>query len=519
MKRFYSVFVPVLICVLAVLEVSAQEKACNTVAPLYYMFEQVDVQEPEDAAHHEQYAKVALLKSKTLDLVQSNPSFSVVPFSDYKKVKGQKGYLLIATLYYDKGKKDYRFSLSLLTMCGTKIIDVEAPFQMYPSWDPQQQASRAVTALFEKINIRDWELQERATKKVGLGGDQRGGEITIDMDRGLMKGQSTTAIVHVKDCDGQFLPNKKVTTAGTTGGTFTPSTFTTNNDGTALVKFTKTGDKTAVAIAQCETNTVWGCKDLYSGSNVIAGIDGTPVKIDIVYLENVTKTVHRATLPGVKIVGGEETETNFMVHYATLYHYPSQKMLKDNFLVETSQNETDRPQTLYANESGWSMWEKVTATAFIVAGPANMVQATEKGEQITYSGSPDGMTKSEVIFYLGKKGDSLNPPSFMWNVEYETSNEGLAAGSVNLIKGDSSVKWKETKIKDPKSIYKMKYEITQEIDALTELKQGNKAMKDLFGFDLDQLTGIIDPTNPQTGMAGATGKRMIRVTILSPYEK
>ena len=126
---------------------------------------------------------------------------------------------------------------------------------------------------------------------------------------------------------------------------------------------------------------------------------------------------------------------------------------------------------------------------------------------------------SEVVFYLGKKGDSLNPPTFMWNVQYETSNDGVAAGGANLVKGDSSVKWRETKITDPKSIYKMKYEISQVVDVANELKQGNKAMKELFGFDLDKLTGIIDPTNPQTGMAGAMGTRLIKVTIWSPYIK
>src|SRR5687768_4476906 len=147
----------------------AQDKVCNRAAPLYYMFEQVEVQEPEDAAHREQYAKIAVLKSKTRELVQGNPSFSVIPFSDYRKVSGQKGYLMIATLYYDRGRKDYRFTLGLLTMCGTRIAEVEAPFQMYPSWDAEHQASRAVAALFEKINIRDWELQERTSKKAGLG--------------------------------------------------------------------------------------------------------------------------------------------------------------------------------------------------------------------------------------------------------------------------------------------------------------------------------------------------------------
>src|SRR4249919_3440493 len=111
MKSFCTALIAGFICVLVTLHASAQEKVCNRAAPLYFMFEQVDVQEPEDAAHREEYAKIAILKSKTLELVQGNPSFSVIPFSDYRKVKGQKGYLLIATLSYDQGKKDYRFSL------------------------------------------------------------------------------------------------------------------------------------------------------------------------------------------------------------------------------------------------------------------------------------------------------------------------------------------------------------------------------------------------------------------------
>src|SRR5688500_10645217 len=152
------------------------------------MFGQVEVQEAEDAAHREQYAKIAVRKSKTRELVQGNPSFSVIPFSDYRNASGHKGYLTLDTLYYAKGKQDDRFTLGLLTMCGTRIAEVEAPFQMYPSWDAEHQASRAVAALFEKINIRDRELQERTSKKAGLGGDHRGGEITLDMDRGLMKG-------------------------------------------------------------------------------------------------------------------------------------------------------------------------------------------------------------------------------------------------------------------------------------------------------------------------------------------
>ena len=79
MKRFYNTFIAGFIFGLSILEASAQQKVCNEKSPLYFMFEQVEVQEPEDAALREQYAKIATLKSKTLELVQVNPSFSVIP--------------------------------------------------------------------------------------------------------------------------------------------------------------------------------------------------------------------------------------------------------------------------------------------------------------------------------------------------------------------------------------------------------------------------------------------------------
>lgn len=42
-------------------------------------------------------------------------------------------------------------------------------------------------------------------------------------------------------------------------------------------------------------------------------------------------------------------------------------------------------------------------------------------------------------------------------------------------------------------------------------------MKGLFGTDLDGLTGVLDPTNPQSNMAGASGSQTITIRILSPY--
>ena len=42
-------------------------------------------------------------------------------------------------------------------------------------------------------------------------------------------------------------------------------------------------------------------------------------------------------------------------------------------------------------------------------------------------------------------------------------------------------------------------------------------MKDLFGYNLDEMVNRMDPTDPKSNMAGARGTQMITVRILSPY--
>ena len=84
-------------------------------------------------------------------------------------------------------------------------------------------------------------------------------------------------------------------------------------------------------------------------------------------------------------------------------------------------------------------------------------------------------------------------------------------------KNDNNVQWIVKKITDPKSLYKTEYLLKLHIDAAEELKKGNIAMKQLFGFDVDQMAKIFDPTNPQEGLAGASGLKIVSVRILSPY--
>jgi hypothetical protein len=106
----------------------------------------------------------------------------------------------------------------------------------------------------------------------------------------------------------------------------------------------------------------------------------------------------------------------------------------------------------------------------------------------------------------------------MWNVQYPgTGPDQIVGGGASITKGEEGVEWIVNRITDPNSLYKTEYLLKLKLDAAEELKKGNKAMKELFGFDLDKLTGIIDPTNPQSDMAGARGVQTITVRILSPY--
>lgn len=72
------------------------------------------------------------------------------------------------------------------------------------------------------------------------------------------------------------------------------------------------------------------------------------------------------------------------------------------------------------------------------------------------------------------------------------------------------------KITDPKSIYKMEYTINYKVDLGVEFKQGNKALKEMFGFDATDVGKLINPA-AKSGGAGANGNREIWVKILSPY--
>jgi len=192
--------------------------------------------------------------------------------------------------------------------------------------------------------------------------------------------------------------------------------------------------------------------------------------------------------------------------------------LKEGFLVKAENVDPDPgSKTEYVLESGYYSFSKNVQTAYIMGmvGDKAVVADQEKGSQQKFEGYASLKHPSEVFLF---KGDAGNPPQFSWIVQYPAkSGEDIASGGAIIIKGEEGVQWVVNKISDPNSPYKTEYLLSLKLDTAEELKKGNKAMKGLFGIDLDGLTGVLDPTNPQSNMAGASGSQTIMVRILSPY--
>ena len=503
------------------IKASAQEcQDCGERSAIgFQKIEWLGIQKPDDPVLLEQWEK--------LDILWSETAYQFDQLKVKCKIFRQTGkdtdnsdisnfnYRVFGIIH--QSASDYVLKLWMQPSCSNQIIgEREVRFQLYPVLDVDRITTEAAAQINSLVAlIEAFEDKQRLSKNFGLGGDLWGGRIKITMPNKLAKGEEARVIMEVIDCDNLVLENKQITTVGTSGGVFTPSTFTTDSEGRAIVKFRMTTDKTAIVKAACETKNIWGCQDLYTGTEAIKGIGGAPIKVTVLYEQDETKTMKRATLPSIKISGGEEAEMIEMRHRTVLYHFPSETALEKGFLVETGKDHGGS-KTEYVTETGWFHYAKSVKNAQITvkAGNVEMVRAEEDGQDKSYDGSASLEHKSHVTFY---KGDTHTPPYFGWDVQYPASNDNIALGTVGLAKGDEGVTWKVTKINDPKSLYKTEYYISQTIDAAEELKKGNQAMKKMFGFDVDDLTKVIDPTNPQSNMAGASGKRNITVIIQSPY--
>ena len=453
------------------------------------------------------------------------PSGDVSRFGDY-----------ITTGYVKQAGDGYVMHIEIQTACSRKTVAAaDVPFQFSASGQNSinigQQGAAQLSPLADKI--KQFELKERnENKRVALEGGIEDAIAIKPKKRNLMQGEQTEIEITMKDCDGEPLTNREIVftkgtlngmpiSAGTAGGTVTPSTVTTDAAGKAKANFKMGSGKSAIINAHHIYTSPFGCENVKLGNAPIGGTPGggtpIPIKVELSYIQNETRTIKRATMPGIKIKGGNETEQYIMFHDAVIYHYPSASDIKKGYLVMAENGEPDpNSKTEYILESGYYDFTKKVEDAQIMGMVDNieMVQAEEKGSEKKIEGYASLQHHSEILFFLG---DANEPASFMWNVQYPASGEDIAGGGASIIKGEEGVQWIVNKIIDPKSPYKTEYLLSLKLDAAEELRKGNKAMKDIFGTDLDGLTKTLDPTNPQTNMAGASGSQTITVRILSPY--
>ena len=450
------------------------------------------------------------------------PSGDVSRFGDY-----------LITGFVKPAGAGYIMHIELQTACSRKTVAfAEVPFQSSASSDYTmsivQQALAKLSPLTEKI--KQFELKEREKDDKVAFASMETDEIKIKpKKRNLGVGEQTELEITMQDCDGHPLGNREIVFTkgsiegmaipGTTGGTVTPERVITDAGGKAKATFKMGTAKSAMINAHHLHNKPIGCPYAKLGSFPIGSI---PVKVVLSYFENESQTVRRGTLPGVYVEGGDETQSTNAAHTSIFYHFPSAAALKKGhiILVDDEHPEPDS-KTEYIRDDGYYEYKKTETDAIIKAklGNQTVVQDTEKGNNASFSALSNTKYHSTVMF---TKGTANEPPMFVWNVLYPAQQDGedftIGLG-MNINKGDEGVQWLENKITDPNGPYKTEYLITVKLDAAEELKKGNKAMKDLFGFNTDELTTAIDPTKPKKDMVTATGSRSITVRILSPYSE
>ncbi len=534
MQKFFFIFV-----LLATIQAKAQDCGlCGDHTLVNFQkIEWLGIEKPDDSVLLNEYDKLEdlwwIVLRRCEDFFPKGNCIELSP--TFRNSEGGGGaktnkYSMYGTIIHVSN--EYVLRLFIRPACSEEEIgSAEIRFQMYPFFDLDKIATEAAHKIVpELLNIYEFERKRRASGNYGLGGDLSGGQIQINFSKKMVKGEEKRIVLTLMDCDEEPLRNRVISTAGTTGGFFTPATFKTDDEGKAIAKFKMTTDKVAILKASSEVKNVWGCDDLYTGTAVVTAIEGTPVKVSINYQQNETKALKRATLPGVQIKGGEKTEVVTMKHRSVLYYFPSKTDLEQGFLVNVEKQgyyigmSNEPPSTdgkaIFATESGVYTYTKSVQSARIsgMVGNVEMVRGEEDGEDRHVIASASLGSPSEVMFFLGSQNE---PPSFMWSVEYPATDGNSGGGAATIVKGDSTVKWEVNRITDANSIYKTEYVLSLTLYAAEELKKGDQAMKELFGFKLDELARAIDPTKPAgktENMAFASGSQSIDVRILSPYE-
>ena len=149
----------------------------------------------------------------------------------------------ITTGYVKKSSDGYVMHMEIQTACSRKTVAAaDVPFQLSASGENSinigQHAAAQLSPLADKI--KQFELKERQeNKKAALDGGLEDAITIKPKKRNLVAAEQTEIEITMKDCDGEPLAKREIVftkatlngmpiSAGTTGGTVTPSTVTTD---------------------------------------------------------------------------------------------------------------------------------------------------------------------------------------------------------------------------------------------------------------------------------------------------
>ena len=465
-------------------KLTAQECACGEKTAIgLYAVDWSSIQKPDDKVLLEQWQKLGYPLSSEL-AYQFDMQLKSNCFFQVQLGKGTQphsfatvwNYIIYGLVMYKSG--DYILKLWMQPSCSDKILaETDVKFQLYPVLDIDRVTQQAVAQFIPLLKVIDgFESKERASKNYGFGGDIWGGKITIlPINNVLRKGEETEVFMQVRDCDGEILRNKEISTQGTTGGVFTPAKFKTNAKGEAKTKFKLTSDKEALLKAQCETKNVWGCQDLYTGTEIINLTKGG-YRVNVGYKRMGSETINANTDEDAIALSAHEDKLWEVLYVFELFYSPLTPPKDGEQIIvfpqfENAEGMPKNGKTVVMTNMGSSMFNISNKPMELLRSPVGAPLEKEKTEIQTYnSNSP----LPPSVSFTFKNNELV---FFSAGVEFPEAEDGLnpVGGSFSLNHEFKGFPVKPKKVTDPKSQFKWVYEF--EYNNKEGYAQQNKLMK------------------------------------------
>jgi hypothetical protein len=437
-------------------------------------------------------------------------------------------YLITGMVVQYEGRGCIMYMELQAACSGKKVASAEVPFEL--STDAEyiagigRQAASKLSPLGDKI--KNFELEQRKKDpKIAFANLVRESLTLKPQKRQLTSNEETEVDITLKDCDGYILANRLIefnsssiggmAINGTTGGTVTPSSVTTDANGKAKVKFKMGTGKTAMIVAHYSFYKPSGCPAAMINSEPI---NQAPFKVEIEYEYDQTVDFHFAMdakndHAAIKIDAGDEHSWFNRYYRASFYYYPPPKRSEEvppEMIFVIDPHFKDGSTTVYETEYGFFHFihtkkEGVTAAGTTITGTYG---ETSEGIHEGNYGRVKPQHTNQFIF----SGDTqLDPMYFGLAFDFQNEEEdhpvgtGGFPGSITVRRTDTLVKFTARKITDPKSPYK-----TEFIFDFDHVPNDPAEADHLLGTNFKEMMDGLGIKN--------SGREYITVRILSPYE-